>query len=174
MTIDEPVHLEAYNPLWPQYFERERQRIADALRLNISRVEHIGSTAVSGLCAKPIVDIMVGTGAFPPREQVAIRLSELGYQALGEAGVPGRLYFRRRDTISFNVHVVEWEGRHWKPNLALRDYLRAHPDEAARYGKAKVAAAQSGGTSLLQYSEAKSAVVSDLLSRALVWGNRSA
>jgi GrpB-like predicted nucleotidyltransferase (UPF0157 family) len=67
------------------------------------------------------------------------------------------------------VHVVEREGQHWISNLALRDYLRAYPEEAKRYEEVKMKAVQSGVSSLLKYSQVKSAIVEELLSRALAW-----
>ncbi len=169
MTIDEPVLLETYDPTWPQYFEQERDRMCVALGFDVTAIEHIGSTAVSGLRAKPIIDIMLGVNSFPPSPQVSNELIRIGFEALGEAGVPGRLCFRRREAISFNVHVVERERTHWKSNLALRDYLRRHPNEVSRYEEAKVTAVRSGASSLLEYSEAKAVVMKELVSRALAW-----
>jgi GrpB-like predicted nucleotidyltransferase (UPF0157 family) len=169
MTIDEPIHLETYDPAWPQYFEHERDRICAALGLDVTAIEHIGSTAVFGLRAKPIIDIMLGVDGFPPPPHMLDELFHLGHEPLSEAGVPVRLYFRRREAVSFNVHVIEREGTHWKSNLALRDYLRRHPEEVSRYEEAKVTAVRSGALSLLKYSEAKAAVVTELGSRALAW-----
>ena len=167
--IDEPIHLEKHNPFWEQSSIQEQERIRATLHLDSTSIQQIGSTAVSGICAKPIIDIMIGIETFPPSQFLSNELVSLGYDALGEAGVSKRLYFRYRGLQSFNVHVVEREGQHWKSNLALRDYLRAHPEEAKRYEKAKVKVVQSGVSSLLKYSEAKSAVVEELLLRALAW-----
>ncbi len=168
MDIDEPIHLESHDPAWPRYFEQERNRMCVALGLDTAAIEHIGSTAVFGLRAKPIIDIMVGVDGLPPTH-LSEELIHLGYEALGEAGAPGRFYFRRREAVSFNVHVVEREGTHWKSNLALRDYLRRNPEEVSRYEDAKVAAVHSGASSLLKYSEAKAVIITELLSRAISW-----
>ena len=160
--IDEPVHLEKYNPSWTKYFDRERERLMTALELDSKVIEHIGSTAIKNIRAKPIIDIAVGVEIYPPPQHLIDRLIDLGYEALGEADVPKRLYFRYRQIRSFNVHIVELNGRHWKSNLAFRDYLIAHPEEAKRYEEIKVKAIQSGSTSLLKYSIAKSAIVGEL------------
>lgn len=167
--IDELIHLEKHDPSWGQSFIQEQERIKATLHLDSTAIQHIGSTAVSGICAKPIIDIMIGIETFPPSQYLSNGLVSLGYDALGEAGVPKRLYFRYRGLQSFNVHIVEREGRHWTSNLALRDYLRAYPEEAKHYEEVKMQVVRSGVSLLLKYSEAKSAVVEELLLRALAW-----
>lgn len=167
--IDEPVHLEKHAPLWEKCFVQEQERIKVTLHVDSTAIQHIGSTAISDIYAKPIIDIMIGVETFPPSQYLSDELVNLGYDALGEAGVPDRLYFRYSGLQRFNVHVVEREGKHWNSNLALRDYLRAYPEEAKHYEEVKMKAVQSGASSLLKYSEAKSAIVEELSSRALAW-----
>lgn len=140
-------------------------------------VEHVGSTSVAGtsakpMLAKPIIDIMVGLrqNSIGP---VRTKLVSLGYEDLGEAGVPGRLHFRRRTNSPFNVHVTPYGGPIWRANLALRDFLLAHPDAVTEYAEAKRAALQDGCNTLLQYSDHKSATVQRLLNRALEWKAQS-
>lgn len=166
--IDEPIHLEKHHPSWEQSFIQEQERIRVTLHLDSTAIEHIGSTAVFGIYAKPIIDIMIGIETFPPSQYLSNGLLSLGYDALGEASVPKRLYFRYRGLQAFNVHVVERKGQHWNSNLALRDYLRAYPEEAKHYEEVKMKVVRSGASSLLKYSEARSAVVEELLSRALL------
>ena len=169
--IDESITVIPYDPTWGQRFTEESTRLQEAFGDIFVEVEHIGSTAVPSLAAKPIIDIIVGvsdplvaaTGA-PPR------LEQLGYAFLDEAEVPGRLYFRKRGAESFNVHVVAMEGSHWRNNLLFRDYLRAHPEEAEAYAEHKRRAVGEGSTSLLAYSEGKSKFIGGLLKRAARWG----
>jgi GrpB-like predicted nucleotidyltransferase (UPF0157 family) len=166
-TLDEPVALRPYDPAWPERFARERRRIAASLGADAAAIEHVGSTAVPGLAAKPIVDVLVGVGGPLAGHPVVGRLVSLGYEFLGEAGVPGRLYFRRRLVDeAFNVHVVEYQGELWHDNLALRDFLRAHPEAAAAYAQAKARAAAAAPESLLRYSDLKADTVRELLRRA--------
>jgi len=73
--------------------------------------------------AKPIVDIMLGLDSFPAPPAVSDRLCSLGYEALGEAGVPGRLYFGKRRPTAFNVQAVSFDSPLWKNNLLVRDFL---------------------------------------------------
>ncbi len=72
-----------------------------------------------GLIAKPIIDLMLGVDRFPPSAELQTAIERLGYEPLGEAGVPGRLYFRRRGAQHDNLHVVLKGGAHWTNNLAL-------------------------------------------------------
>jgi GrpB-like predicted nucleotidyltransferase (UPF0157 family) len=100
--IDEPIYLSAYDPAWPKLFAAEARRILDGLSTNTD-IEHIGSTSVPGLLAKPIIDIMLGVECEEGLETVRRRLVALGYEDCGEAGVPGRSYFRRRGENDFST-----------------------------------------------------------------------
>jgi GrpB-like predicted nucleotidyltransferase (UPF0157 family) len=165
--VDEPVAVCDYDPLWPSRFEAERERLARSLTGVDAVVEHIGSTAVPGLAAKPVIDILVGVVGPLAGHPVVDRLRALGYEFLGEAGVPGRLYFRRRSGgPAFNVHVVVRDGELWQDNVLLRDYLRTHPDDAREYAAVKRRAAGAAPHSLLRYSELKGDVVGALVERA--------
>ena len=165
--LDEPIQLNTYDPSWPASFEAERARIVEALGLDPVAVQHIGSTAIQGMTAKPIIDIMIGVPVTPPPVSWVESLAALGYEAMGEAGVPGRWYFRLRVGPFRNAHVVERDGAHWVHNLAFRDYLRDSPLAAQRYEAAKRAAVATGAVHLVAYSRAKRSTVEHLLREAL-------
>lgn len=164
--LDEDVKIVAYDPTWPSAFDGERRRLADTLSLPADAIEHIGSTAVPGLAAKPVIDMMLGVDDLGHTRDMLSRLQILGYENMGEAGVPGRLYLRARGTRDFNLHVVVRGGEHWQGNLALRELLRRDEPARQRYADAKNQAVVAGATKLLAYSAAKQAVLSDLLARA--------
>ena len=166
MNIDEPITVEPYSPAWVTQFASERAVLCHALSIEPSQVEHIGSTSVIGMQAKPIVDIMLGLDSFPASPAVSDRLGSLGYEAFGEAGVPGRLYFRKRLPTAFNVQVVWFGSPIWNNNLLLRDFLTAHPAEARRYADEKQRAFQAGHRTLLAYSAAKASILAELLAAA--------
>jgi GrpB-like predicted nucleotidyltransferase (UPF0157 family) len=170
-AIDEPIHLADYDAAWLSIFSAERKRIAAALSVPLDCLEHIGSTAVPNLAAKPIIDIMLGVNGWPPVQSVSEAITCLGYESLGEAGVPERLYFRRRGSSNFNLHLVRLDGNHWRSNIALREHLRGNKDARLRYEQAKRAAIAGGAQTLLAYSEAKSVVVAALLTEALTHQN---
>jgi GrpB-like predicted nucleotidyltransferase (UPF0157 family) len=158
--------MEPYNPAWAAQFARERNILCQSLSVESLRVEHIGSTSVAGMHAKPIVDIMLGLDSFPPPRSVSDQLRTIGYEALGEAGVPGRHYFRKRLPTAFNVQTVLFRGPLWSDNLLLRDFLGTHPAEARRYADAKQHAYHSGNRTLLAYSAAKASIITELLAAA--------
>jgi GrpB-like predicted nucleotidyltransferase (UPF0157 family) len=168
VEIDEHVHLCCYDPEWPSIFASESERIKSVLPPD-AVVEHIGSTSVKGLLAKPIIDIMVGVQRSDALDALRARLPSVGYHDLGEAGVPGRLYFRRRAEHCVNVHVVARDGPIWKANLALRDYLRCERKARIEYTEAKREALESGCQTLLTYSNHKRTTVERLIRRALDW-----
>jgi GrpB-like predicted nucleotidyltransferase (UPF0157 family) len=164
--VDEPIHFSAYDPQWPTLFRAEAQRISARLPTDIA-VEHIGSTSVPGLLAKPIVDIMVGTEAHHDLAAVRAALVALGYEDLDEAGVSGRIYLRRRADTAFNIALVRRGHSLWVSNLALRDYLRTSSEARREYTDMKRRAVESGIRSLLAYSDFKSAILRRLLGQAL-------
>jgi GrpB-like predicted nucleotidyltransferase (UPF0157 family) len=90
--IDEPIHLRPHDPEWPKLFAAEARRVCDGQSTNVG-IEHVGSPSVSGLLAKPIIDIMLGVDSEDGLELVRKRLVVLGYEDCGEAGVPGPYIF---------------------------------------------------------------------------------
>ena len=159
--LDEAISLVPSDSAWPDLAAEESARLRAALV--DADIEHIGSTAVPGLDGKAIIDLLIGVRELAP----SLRIPD--YEAFGEAGVPGRLYFRKRGPVSFNAQVVERGGPLWRDALVLRDYLRAHPEERGRYASGKREAIASGATTLLRYSDAKAALVEGLLERARRW-----
>ena len=111
-VLDERIAVCKADPAWPTWFQRETVRLQSALPGElVPEIQHIGSTAVPGLDAKPIVDLMVGI--FEPGRiaEVVERLERLGYESLGEAGVPGRWALRKRDVAQpSNIAIVAYQG----------------------------------------------------------------
>lgn len=171
--LNEPITIFDYDPAWSERFEQEKAVIISIIGEQMIEVEHFGSTAVPGLAAKPIVDILIGLKQYPMSNNSIYLLESIGYEYLGEAGISGRLYFRKRQPFAFNLGAVEWNSRSWKENLLLRDYLRSHPDACDRYEQHKRAIIDAGCSRLLEYSEQKAQVVADLLRQAEEWQNRA-
>jgi GrpB-like predicted nucleotidyltransferase (UPF0157 family) len=166
IELDETIHLSEYDPQWPILFDAEIQRISLNLPADVT-IEPIGSTSVPGLLDKPIVDIMVGTEPHHKVEVVRAALADLGYEDMGEAGVPGRIYFRRRMGADFNIALVWRNGPIWVANIALRDHLRTSPEARREYAETKRQGFDSGTRSLLAYSDRKNEVLSRLIAQAL-------
>lgn len=131
--IDEQITLHSYNLAWPQLCHQEIETIYLGIPLKQIHLQHIGSTAVVGLIAKPIIDIMIGLESWSFLNCISEVLLKLGYENLGESGVSGRYYFRKRSDPAFNVHVLLWQGKLWNDNILFRDYLSSHPEEMSTY-----------------------------------------
>jgi GrpB-like predicted nucleotidyltransferase (UPF0157 family) len=162
--VDEPISVEAYDSEWPAQYATEAARLRKGLDGSVLAIEHIGSTAVVGLAAKPIIDVMVGVDELNTTDDLASQLAVLGYEDCG--GAEGRRYFRRRGAGQHsNVHLIEYERSRWRENIRFRDYLRSNEAAAQRYSEPKQAAAIAAPT-LLAYSTLKAAIIDELLGRA--------
>ncbi len=165
VTLPEIIIAE-YDPGWPAAFQRERARLVRALGDAIVSIEHIGSTAVPDLAAKPIIDIMVGVRELSVGERQVEPLETLDYVYCGEAGLPGRLFFRRGNPRSHHVHIVQHEGSVWERTIFFRDYLRQHSEAAAEYAKVKRELAARFRTDIPGYGAAKEPFVERMLAEA--------
>ncbi|MDM7985520.1 MAG: GrpB family protein [Maricaulis sp.] len=158
-----------YNPAWPAAFERERQRL-QAL-LDILSVDHIGSTSVPGLAAKPIIDILVSVKSLASLDKQAEALRASGYDYLGEHGLAGRRYLRRQasdGTHTHHIHVYKQGDESLHRHLVFRDYLRAHAEEREDYGALKRKLVETG-VDRKGYQSGKDDFVAALELRALAW-----
>jgi GrpB-like predicted nucleotidyltransferase (UPF0157 family) len=126
VIADENLEVVDYDPRWPAQFAGERDRVRIGLGLFHLSYEHVGTTAVPALRARPVVDLLLGAppAAWAVLPDVRARLLALGYEDLGETA-PGRFAFRRRTLRAFDLALVELDGPHWKASLAERDRLRA-------------------------------------------------
>ena len=164
----EPLHIAPYDPLWPRLFEAERERVEAVLGAWAVAVEHVGSTAVPGLDAKPVVDLLVGLGCMGDAGRCVRPLVGVGYEHRGEAGIPGRLFFRkfRAGRRAYHLHLTVLGGKFWNEHLLFRDQLRAHPRTAAEYARLKHELAARAGDDRAAYTAAKGRFVRDVLERA--------
>jgi GrpB-like predicted nucleotidyltransferase (UPF0157 family) len=169
-VLDERITVCAADPAWPSWFQLEAARLRSAVPGDlVPDIQHIGSTAVPGLDAKPIVDLMVGIGELGRIADLVERLERLGYESLGEAGVAGRWALRKRDVAqSSNIAIVAHDGDWWKLNLAVRDFLRANAEAARNYASAKWHAVSNGADMLLAYSDAKRVVIERIAAEARI------
>ena len=167
-VLDERITVCTADPSWPSWFQQEAARLRSALPGDlVPDIQHIGSTAVPGLDAKPIVDLMVGIGEPGRIAAVVERLERLGYESLGEAGVPGRWALRKRGAAqSCNIAIVAHEGEWWMLNLVVRDFLRANAEAARNYASAKWHAVSNGADMLLAYSDAKRVIIEVIVAEA--------
>lgn len=160
-----------HDPQWPAMFERERARLSTALGTIVVAIEHVGSTSVPGLAAKPIIDLMVGAQSLTEARSHCIDpLRELGYTYLPEyeAWLPGELFFRKGvpGPWTHHIHLMEPSNPAWERRLLFRDYLRAHPEAADAYAGLKRDLAAAHGDDIDAYRNAKHAFVEETIARA--------
>jgi GrpB-like predicted nucleotidyltransferase (UPF0157 family) len=157
-----------YDPRWPEQFETLRSRIAAALGDLAITIEHIGSTAVPGLAAKPVIDIDVLMRSDGDLSLVTSKLALLGYDHRGDLGIPGREAFRTPpDDFPHHLYVCPPDSREYRRHIAFRNYLRTHPNDANAYASLKRSLAEKFGDQREAYNQAKSQFVDDIARRPL-------
>lgn len=164
------VEVVPHNPLWQTIFELESQRIAQALGENAIAIHHIGSTAIPGIYAKPIIDLLVAVRSIAQVDGQTMVAQ--GYEAMGEYGIPGRRYFRKNDAAGMrthHVHVFEMGSAHIERHLAFRDYIRAHPKEAKAYSTLKRQLAKAHPTDIEAYMDGKDGFIQAIDAKAATW-----
>ena len=162
-----PVIIEDYDPRWPKHFESLRSRISRTLGPLAAAVEHVGSTAVPGLAAKPIIDLDILLRNPADLAEAIARLAGLGYAYQGDLGVPGREAFKAPpDEFPHHLYVCMPDAREYWRHLAFRDHLRCHPDDAVEYATLKRKLAAEFGSDREGYSQAKNEFVKKILGQA--------
>ena len=157
---------------WFEAFNEAAAELRDALRCWVVEIEHIGSTAVVGLAAKPIIDIQVGVVSLDVSHQIVAAVEALGYVYVPdfERELPNRRYFRRTSPIgvtTHHVHLVErTDHEWWDRHIRFRDWLRVHPDDRDRYAALKRSLATEHRDDRDGYTEAKSAFIASVVERA--------
>ena len=165
---EEPIRIQPYDPAWPALFEEERVHLESVLRPWLAgAVEHIGSTAVPGLAAKPVIDIMAGVRGLSSSLDARAAVAPLGY-----------VYYPYRADVmhwfckpsparrTHHLHLVPVESPLWADRLLFRDYLRRSPGAAAKYAALKTALAERHRSDREAYTDAKSDFVRSILVRA--------
>jgi GrpB-like predicted nucleotidyltransferase (UPF0157 family) len=162
----------AYDPAWPMRFSEIRAVIQRTIAGTYYSVEHVGSTSVPGMAAKPIIDIdiVVREGKFA---DVRRKLEALGYSYEGDRGIPGREAFDLQDAglksilMAHHLYVCEADSAELRRHRAFRDFLLAHPEWVERLSRHKLELASQLGEDRAAYQEAKSPMVEEILALAL-------
>ncbi len=161
-----PVVIVEYDPRWPTGFQAARSAIMKAVGPLLLSIEHVGSTAVPGLAAKPIIDIMPGLRSFDDGHSCVELLEPIGYRYKGDNGIPGRHYFDYSGVDGTqHVHMVVIDSDFWTRQIRFRDYLRAHPDSAREYSTLKYSLAERFRNDRVAYTEAKTEFIEGVLRR---------
>jgi GrpB-like predicted nucleotidyltransferase (UPF0157 family) len=170
-AIREEIFIVPYDLEWPTLFREEAKHLRSELpRLLVGRIEHFGSTAVPGLAAKPIIDMLVEVGSLDETQRVIVPLLEAeGYDYFWRTDVsPAYAWFIKRDPKgkrTHHIHMVEPDSKLWD-RLFFRDYLRDFPDEAQRYSELKELLSQQYAKDRIAYTEGKTDYVVSVTGRA--------
>jgi GrpB-like predicted nucleotidyltransferase (UPF0157 family) len=168
--MDEVIIVE-YNPAWQLLFQEEATRIRNVLNgIEITRIEHFGSTAVPGLAAKPIIDLLIGVESFSIAKQIVISpLKSLGYAYWRDNPDPQRLFFVKglppNSPRTHHIHMVEPNSILWE-RLLFRDYLCQHPDEAESYAQLKRQLARRFSSDREAYTQGKTEYIQSIMEKA--------
>jgi GrpB-like predicted nucleotidyltransferase (UPF0157 family) len=160
-----------HDPAWAAMFQASAAEIAAVLGPELLAIHHAGSTAIPGIRAKPIIDIVVEARQLSALDSHTAALSALGYEARGEFGIAGRRFFTRSSNgqRTHNVHCFQTGHPEIERMLNLRDYLLAHPDEARTYSRLKEDLSRQFPSDIDRYTDGKSAFVETIVRRAHVW-----
>lgn len=167
----EAIVIDPYDPEWPDEFERESIFLRRTLpKTIVGRIEHIGSTAVQGLAAKPIIDLLVDVTSYNEvEEQVVPMLESQGYEYYWRNDMnPGHAWFIKRNvtgTRTHHIHMVEADAPFWV-RLYFRDYLREFPQEAKRYETLKYDLAKRFPNDREAYTEGKTHFITSVTEKA--------
>ncbi|MDD4904146.1 MAG: GrpB family protein [Candidatus Bipolaricaulis sp.] len=159
-----------YDPEWARRFAELGRRLRAALGDAALRIDHIGSTAVVGLAAKPIIDVQISVASFEPIDAYRLSLERLGYVFRAENPERTKRYFREPPGER-RTHIHVRRAGSWAEQFSLlfRDYLRTHPEDAARYADVKRALARKHGEDRVGYTNAKTPFIWSVMMSADLW-----
>jgi GrpB-like predicted nucleotidyltransferase (UPF0157 family) len=166
-VVNGPVELAEYDPAWPARFEREAARIRSVLGDRVRRLEHVGSTSVPGLPAKPIIDIVLAVPDSADEPAYVVPLEAAGYVLRIREPEWFEHRLLRAPDASVNVHVFTDGSVEIARMLAFRDWLRNHDEERILYEQAKRELAARTWKYVQHYADAKSEVVEAIIGRAM-------
>jgi len=170
------VTVVPYDARWPQGFGAASAEVAAALGANLLQIHHIGSTAIPGMCAKPVIDmlaVVADVGAIDARDA---QMRALGYESMGEFGIAGRRYLRRDNSAgerTHQVHAFQRGSPHVRRHLAFRDFMRAHAEPAEQYAALKRRLADAHPNDIEAYMDGKDGFIKEMEARALAWAAAS-
>lgn len=159
------------DPAWAGMFEAEAAALSSILEQEVVAIHHMGGTAIPGIKAKPIIDILIEVQKIEKIGDFNPQMSGLGYEARGEFGLPGRRYFTKNRGLirTHNVHIYQKDNPEIERHLAFRDYMISHPEDARAYSQLKEELAEKFPTDINRYMDGKDAFAKEIERKALVW-----
>ncbi|MBF0548435.1 MAG: GrpB family protein [Candidatus Riflebacteria bacterium] len=169
------VEVAPHDKNWRNAFEIESKLVAEALGDNVVKTHHIGSTAIPGIFAKPVIDILIEVKNIAEVDKYNSAMESLGYEAMGEFGIPGRRYFRKDNNEgqrTHNIHSFLAGSEEIKRHLAFRDYMIAHSEDAQKYSELKRKLAKEFPTDINKYMDGKDSFIKEIDQKAAKWLNQ--
>ena len=157
----------SYNPNWKDMYKEESEKIKNVLSDIIIDIHHIGSTAIPGIKAKPVIDILVEVKNIEEVDKYNHKMKELGYEAMGEYGIPKRRFFRRGGVKrTHHIHIFQLGNEEIERHINFKEYLIAHPDKAREYSKLKEKLANKYTYDVENYTNGKSDFIKEIDKKA--------
>ena len=162
------IELFPHDERWHQLFAAEKARLVKAIGKSILLIEHIGSTSICGIKAKPILDIAVAVEKYADGENCVEPLERLGYEYRGENGIAGRHYFVKGEPRTHHLHLLELSSASWKNHLLFRDFLRQNQTAAQEYENLKTDLAEKNAAHREAYLIGKAEFIEKTLKAAII------
>lgn len=166
------VEVVPHDARWRDEFEAEAKLVAAALSENVVAIHHVGSTAISNIYAKPIIDLLVEVRDIADVDNRSAAMESLDYEVMGEYGIPGRRFFRKdnREGIrTHHIHTFEADSAEVERHLAFRDFMIAHPEHAQTYSELKKKLAADHPQSVDLYMDGKDGFIKEMNRKAGQW-----
>ncbi|WP_420644800.1 GrpB family protein [Candidatus Leptofilum sp.] len=165
------VIVTPHDPVWTEQYKTEAARLTSVFQPILVAIHHFGSTAIPGINAKPVIDILIVVKDITAVIHLIDPMAQQGYLSKGEKGISGRHYFRKGSDAHHTHHVHVYEENH--PEIArhlnFRDYLRHHPEDAIVYSQLKEHLAQTHYSDPAAYTDSKSTFIRNIDLKARLW-----
>ncbi len=162
------VQLKQYNPKWEELFKQESMLISSAISNFLLDIQHVGSTAIPKIVAKPIIDMAGAINSVENIDKIIVPMYGIGYTYRGEQGIPGRHLFVKgdEDRRTHHFHVMQTDHHEWKDQILFRDFMREHPQEAKQYSEFKQKLFIQYGNDRGKYTDSKTDFIQTMLEKA--------
>ncbi|GFN33983.1 GrpB family protein [Paenibacillus xylaniclasticus] len=166
--MDKPVTIVEYDEAWAMEYQQEARKVMELLGNKAMDIEHIGSTSVLGLGAKPIIDFMLGVHHLSDADEFIEPLATIGYEYVGHKEFPNRRFFRKGEwrAGTHHLHIYKYKSDEWNKHILFRDYLRAHSDVREQYHQLKKSLAERYRYDRAAYTNAKHPFITGVIERA--------
>ena len=157
------VKLSEYDPEWQKLFNEEAVILRGLIGNYAADIQHVGSTSIAGLVAKPIIDVAVGLHKLPDVEYCISPLESCGYEYKDENGIPGRHFFAKGNPRTFHLHFVEFGNELWRNYINFRNRLRENPELRIEYARLKKYSARRHENNRTAYTDSKKPFIEKVL-----------